>query len=215
MAATAWSNTPSLLTDSSCRSRSPSMCTIQAKFFDGVNLCRCLGSSTALVHSTTNLRRLTSSLTISWICGCISGSPPASDTIGAPHSSTAATACATGIRRLSSDAGCWIFPQPTHLRLHANSGSTSTIIGNFSTPRTFIFIRCVPSLMDRCSGRPTVLSVPRCSYRLSVTYSLYVHHNTGMSATRREATPTRRDQHVADTRKALVDAARQLLTEQA
>jgi AcrR family transcriptional regulator len=35
-----------------------------------------------------------------------------------------------------------------------------------------------------------------------------------MSATRREATPTRREQHVADTRKALVDAARQLFTEQ-
>jgi AcrR family transcriptional regulator len=35
-----------------------------------------------------------------------------------------------------------------------------------------------------------------------------------MSPTRREATPTRRDQHVADTRKALVDAARQLFTEQ-
>jgi AcrR family transcriptional regulator len=35
-----------------------------------------------------------------------------------------------------------------------------------------------------------------------------------MSATRREAAPTRRDQHVADTRKALVDAARQLFTEQ-
>ena len=32
IAATAWSNTPSLHTDSSCRSRSPSMCTIQEKF---------------------------------------------------------------------------------------------------------------------------------------------------------------------------------------
>src|SRR5208282_4446226 len=102
-------------------------------------LVQVLGQQHALVHSTTNLRRLTSSLTISWICGCISGSPPASDTIGAPHSSTAATACSTGIRRLSSAAGCWIFPHPTHLRLHANSGSTSTIMGNFATPRSFIF----------------------------------------------------------------------------
>ena len=65
IAETAWSNTPSLLTDSSCRSRSPSMCTIQAKFFDGVNLCRCLDSSTAFVHSTMNFFRLTSSVTIS------------------------------------------------------------------------------------------------------------------------------------------------------
>jgi AcrR family transcriptional regulator len=35
-----------------------------------------------------------------------------------------------------------------------------------------------------------------------------------MSATRREAAPTRRDQHVTDTRNALVEAARQLFTAQ-
>jgi AcrR family transcriptional regulator len=39
------------------------------------------------------------------------------------------------------------------------------------------------------------------------TYSLYVERITGMS-------PTRRDEHVADTRQALVDAARKLFTEQ-
>src|SRR6202044_2512679 len=93
-----------------------------------------------------------------------------SDTIGAPHSTTAATACSTGIRCLSTVCGCWLFPQPTHLRLHANSGSTSTIIGNFSTPRSFIFIRCVPSLTDRCSGKPMVYPVP---YVVFATYSLY------------------------------------------
>jgi AcrR family transcriptional regulator len=49
---------------------------------------------------------------------------------------------------------------------------------------------------------------------LFATYSLYVDHNTDMSPTRREATPTRREQHVADTRQALVDAARRLFTEQ-
>src|SRR6266567_2013599 len=219
MAATAWSNTPSLLTDSSCRSRSPSMCTIQAKFFDGVNLCRCLGSRTALVHSTTNLRRLTSSLTISWICGCISGSPPARDTIGAPHSSTAATACSTGIRRLSSEAGCWIFPQPTHLRLHANSGSTSTIMGNFGTPRSFIFIRCVPSLIERCNGKPIVYSFtarrlgPRKPRTTRLVHTACSLHTVCMSDNTC-VTPTRRDEHVADTRQALVDAARTLFTEQ-
>src|SRR5579859_376237 len=54
-------------------------------------------------------------------------------------------------------------------------------------------------------------------YFLSATYSLYVDHNTGMSATRREAprgSATRRAEHVADTRQALVDAARRLFTEQ-
>ena len=59
----------------------------------------------AFVHSTTNFLRLSSSAVISCTCGCISGSPPAIDTIGAPHSSTAAMACSTGIRCLSSARG--------------------------------------------------------------------------------------------------------------
>ena len=86
------------------------------------------------------------------ICGCISGSPPAIDTIGAPASSIAATACSTGIRCFSTEAGCWIFPQPLHLRLQANSGSSSTSSGNFLTPRSFCFIRCAPMRMLTDSG---------------------------------------------------------------
>ena len=105
IAATASSNTPSLQTDASCRSRRPSMCTIHAKLRCGVNRCRCLGSSTALVHRKTILPRSSSCRTISSISLCISGSPPAMDTIGAPHSSIAATACSTGIRCLSRRGG--------------------------------------------------------------------------------------------------------------
>ena len=118
----------------------------------GLNLSMCLGSKIAFVHNTTNFLRFSSSAAISWTCGCISGSPPAIDTIGAPHSSTAAIACSTGMRCLSSDAGCWIFPQPPHLRLHANSGSSSMISGYFLTPRSFCFMRYVPSFTVRCSG---------------------------------------------------------------
>ena len=75
------------------------------------------------------------------ICGCISGSPPAMDTIGAPDSSTAPMACSTGIRCFSRLAGCWIFPQPAHLRLQAKSGSSSTISGNLSRRASFWRIR--------------------------------------------------------------------------
>ena len=77
------------------------MCTTQAKYGDGVNLSSFFGSSSALVHRKTNFLRLISSATITSICGCISGSPPAMDTIGAPHSSIAPIACSTGIRCLS------------------------------------------------------------------------------------------------------------------
>ena len=152
MASTAWSNTPSLDTDSSCRSRSPSMCTTQRKYGDGLNLCRCLGIRSALVQRKTNFFRLISSCTITSICGCISGSPPAIETIGALASSIAAIACSTGIRCLRTLAGCWIFPQPLHLRLQANSGSSSTSSGNFLLPDSFCFIRCVPMRMLTRSG---------------------------------------------------------------
>ena len=137
IAATASSNTPSLQTDSSCRSRSPSMCTTQAKYGDGLNLSSFFGSSSALVHRKTNFLRLISSETITSIWGCISGSPPAMDTIGAPLSSTAPIACSTGIRCLRMVCGCWILPQPAHFRLQANSGSSSTSSGNFLLPASF------------------------------------------------------------------------------
>src|SRR5271165_105561 len=81
---------------------------------------------------------------MTWISGWISGSPPAIETIGAPHSSTAPTACATGIRRRSSCSGCWILPQPEQARLHWNSGSSSTIRGNFSRLASRCRIRYQP-----------------------------------------------------------------------
>ena len=81
------------------------MCTANAKYGDGVNLSIFFGISSAFVQRKTYFLRLTSSLTSTSICGCISGSPPAIETIGAPHSSIAAIACSTGIRCLSTDAG--------------------------------------------------------------------------------------------------------------
>ena len=56
-------------------------------------------------------------------------------------------ACSTGIRCLSTVCGCWIFPQPAHFRLHANSGSSSTISGNFLFRLSFWRIRYEPMRM--------------------------------------------------------------------
>src|SRR5690349_7709565 len=146
-AATAWSNTPSLHTDSSWRSASPSICTANARNLDGVNLSSFFGSSSAFVHRNTYFLRFISSLTSTSICGCISGSPPAMDTIGAPHSSIAASACSTGMRCFSRLAGCWILPHPAHFRLHANSGSSSTSSGNLERRASFWRNRYVPTRM--------------------------------------------------------------------
>ena len=78
------------------------------------------------------------------ICGCINGSPPAIDTIGAPHSSIAPIACSTGIRCLRTSAGCWILPHPGQDRLHAKSGSSSTMSGNLSLRASFCLNRYAP-----------------------------------------------------------------------
>jgi hypothetical protein len=74
------------------------------------------------------------------------------DTVGAPLSTTALTACSTGIRCLSTDAGWSILPHPGHVRLQANNGSSSTSSGNFFRPNIFCWNRYVPSRIDRCSG---------------------------------------------------------------
>jgi hypothetical protein len=78
---------------------------------------------------------------MTWHSGCTSGSPPAIDTIGAPDSSIAASACSTGIRFLRMWSGYWIFPQNEHARLHWKSGSSSTSSGNFSFLRSRCLVR--------------------------------------------------------------------------
>ena len=118
IAATALSKTPSRSTESSWRSRRPSMWIAHAKYGLGLKFSSLRSSSSALVHRYTNRLRSTSSAAITWISGWISGSPPAIETIGAPHSSIAPTACSTDMRRRSTCSGCWILPQPAHSRLH-------------------------------------------------------------------------------------------------
>src|ERR1035438_9752670 len=60
--------------------------------------------------------RATRPSTISAICGCISGSPPGIDTIGAPHSSTARKHSSGERLCLSTCAGYWILPQPARAK---------------------------------------------------------------------------------------------------
>ena len=75
--------------------------------------------------------RSSSAFTIVSISGCTSGSPPAIETIGAPHSSIAPSTCSTERRFFRISGGYWILPHPAHARLHAKSGSISTRSGNF------------------------------------------------------------------------------------
>ena len=68
--------------------------------------------------------------TSSPICGYISGSPPQIETIGAPHSSTAARHSSTGTRSVIVDSYSRMRPQPVHVRLQACSGSSMSTMGN-------------------------------------------------------------------------------------
>src|SRR5579863_5818469 len=100
----------------------------------GVKRSIFFSSSNALVQRNTHFLRFTSSSTICGISLCTSGSPPAIDTIGAPHSSTAAMHSSTlkRLRRISS--GCSILPHPAHARLHCSNGSSSSTRGYFFSP---------------------------------------------------------------------------------
>src|ERR1700720_2179640 len=63
------------------------------------------------------------------------GSPPQIDTMGAPHSSDAATHCSTVMISLIVDLYSRMRPQPVHVRLQACNGSSIITIGNFLVPR--------------------------------------------------------------------------------
>ena len=61
--------------------------------------------------------------------GYMSGSPPGIETIGAPHSSTAARHRSTVRCFLRICAGYWILPQPAQARLQRNNGSSMSTSG--------------------------------------------------------------------------------------
>src|SRR5713226_5219327 len=65
------------------------------------------------------------------------GSPPQIETMGAPHSSAAATHCSTLIISLIVLLYSRMRPQPVQVRLQACSGSSIMTRGNFFSPRSF------------------------------------------------------------------------------
>src|SRR5664279_1418169 len=83
--------------------------------------------------------RATSPSTISAICGCISGSPPGMDTMGAPHSSTARKHSSGERFCFRTCAGYWILPHPAQARLQRNSGSSISTSGYCFRP----WMRCL------------------------------------------------------------------------
>ena len=92
-----------------------------------------------------------SASTIASMSGCSSGSPPAIETIGAPDSSIAAThVLDADRRRAGSRSGAGSCRSPRHSRLHAKSGSISTISGNCSRRRASV--RDSGTWRRACSG---------------------------------------------------------------
>src|SRR6266849_6717776 len=81
--------------------------------------------------------RSTRPSTISAICGCISGSPPGIETIGAPHSSTALKQSSGERSVFRMWAGYWILPHPAQARLQRNSGSSISVSGYRFRPFSF------------------------------------------------------------------------------
>jgi hypothetical protein len=102
------------------------MCTLNERYLEGVNRPASSFSlrRMALVQRYTYLRRATSALTSRPISGYISGSPPGIETMGAPHSSTAARHCSTVRCLRRTWPGYWTLPQPAQARLQRNRGSS-------------------------------------------------------------------------------------------
>src|SRR5579862_9967556 len=67
--------------------------------------------------------------TSSPIWGYIMGSPPQMETMGAPHSSTAARHSSSGMRSVMVDSYSRIRPQPVQVRLQACKGSSISTSG--------------------------------------------------------------------------------------
>src|SRR3984885_8265340 len=100
--------------------------------------------------------RSISPFTISTICGCSSGSPPGNETIGTPHSSTAA--------KHSSGLSCFFrmcggyctLPQPAQARLQRKSGSSMSTSGYFFCPLS-LFLSTYVATVHICEmGTPIV-----------------------------------------------------------
>ncbi len=136
--AMAASYAPSRSTMMSWTSRGPSMCTLRSSLAEGWSLSRVCASRVPLVHRYTHRFIATSPAAISPICGWISGSPPHTDTTGAPHSRLASRHSSTLIRSRVRSLYSRMRPQPAQVRLHANSGSSISTSGTNRSPASFL-----------------------------------------------------------------------------
>src|SRR6202050_4757586 len=80
------------------------------------------------------------------------GSPPQSETMGAPQSSTAFRHSSTVNISLIVDLYSRMRPQPVHVRLQACSGSSIITSGNFSAPLIFLPVRYPAMLVVKLKG---------------------------------------------------------------
>ena len=124
MAETAPRQTPSRQTTRSWTRSGPSRWTLNSSWEEGRNLPSSRSSRIAFVHRITKRPRAMRPLTIRSIWGWTSGSPPATETMGAPHSSAASQHSSGVSRFFITSAGNWILPQPAHSKLQARSGSS-------------------------------------------------------------------------------------------
>ena len=122
----------------------PSMWTTKQKYLEVGMDFMTRSISRAFVHMYTNRLVATMRSTISSIWGCIVGSPPAIETMGAPESSTACMHCSTVSMRSITASYSRMRPHPSQARLQASSGSSMVTRGNFLRRAALFFITYQP-----------------------------------------------------------------------
>src|SRR5207249_10454015 len=128
--------------------------------------------SRAFVQRYTNLFCATIADTISPISACIRGSPPAIETTGASHSSTALKHWSTDNLRSRIGSYSRMRPQPVQVRLQASSGSRIIVSGKRSRPRSFWRKRYQASLIESLSGLPDMPKILQRTTTLTNTQFL-------------------------------------------
>src|ERR1700735_2382182 len=91
------------------------------------------------------------------------GSPPQSETIGAPQSSTAFRHSSPVNISLIVDLYSRMRPQPVQVRLQAWSGSSIITSGNFSAPLIFFPVKYPAMLVVKLKG--TLIHYPRVFFQ--------------------------------------------------
>src|ERR1700733_836800 len=117
------------------------------------------------------------------------GSPPQSETMGAPQSSTAFRHSSTVNISLIVDLYSRMRPQPVQVRLQAWSGSSIITSGNFCAPLIFLPVRYPAMLVVKLKG--TLIHYPRVFFQSDAAAppreSEYRQNSSGLCACCRNA----------------------------